>query len=314
MSVVTSFFTRGSARMRKLTNAASGARASSPRAGAAPRVAADDRVAASDRAVATDGADATEVLAVPAKRDAARPGAALQTVTSLATRAASSAAPLIGRAASNAGPLFARAGASAGPFIARAGANAGPLLARAASSAGPLLGRVSRVNPVILAIPIGLVLLGLFVLSPLDDAIVDVLRGPSSSASATANPRPALAPAPFVVPPLSAYGAAFESQGAYPTTTPNGTVEWVVALRNTGSAGWYRGIEGAQAALALPNGAGVAVQSTDYVGPGQVGWFVVKFRARAELGTYNVQLLPRIDGRGPLQDLGIYTVVTVKNP
>ena len=37
--------------------------------------------------------------------------------------------------------------------------------------------------------------------------------------------------------------------------------------------------------------------------------------ARAEPGTYNVQLLPRIDGRGPLADLGIYAVVTVsKNP
>ena len=64
-----------------------------------------------------------------------------------------------------------------------------------------------------------------------------------------------------------------------------------------------------------PDGTGVAVQSTPYVGPGQVGWFVVHFRARAELGTYNVQLVPRIDGRGPLTNLGIYAVVTVsKNP
>ena len=46
-----------------------------------------------------------------------------------------------------------------------------------------------------------------------------------------------------------------------------------------------------------PDGAGVAVQSTDYVAPGQVGWFIVHFKARAELGTYTVQLLPRIDGR-----------------
>ena len=59
------------------------------------------------------------------------------------------------------------------------------------------------------------------------------------------------------------------------------------------------------------NGAGVAVQSTDYVAPGQVGWFVVRYKARAELGTYTVQLLPRIDGRGPLPELGIFMVVTV---
>lgn len=182
-----------------------------------------------------------------------------------------------------------------------------------AAAAGPLIAR-ARGNRIVLAGG-GLILLAVVVIaSPLDDAIGSALR-PGPAPSPTAAPPAALAPAPFQVPPLSAYGAAFESQGAYPTTAPNGTVEWVVALRNTGSAGWHRGIEGAQAALALPDGAGVAVQSTPYVAPGQVGWFVVHFRARAELGTYNVQLLPRIDGRGPLQDLGIYAVVTVaKNP
>ena len=275
------------------------------------------------------GQPSTRVSAAPrvagVKSDDPKTAGATQTVASLATRvtssaapliarAASSAGPLLGRAASNAGPLVTRAAANARPLVSRAASNAGPLIARAASNAGPLAARVARVNPIILAVPIGLVLLGVFVLSPLDDAIVDVLRG-APAPTATGAARPALAPAPFTVPPLSAYGAAFESQGPYPTTTPNGTVEWVVALRNTGTAGWYRGIEGAQAALALPNGAGVAVQTTEYVAPGQVGWFVVKFRARAEVGTYNVQLQPRIDGRGLLPDLGIYTVVTVvKNP
>ncbi|HEY6201409.1 MAG TPA: hypothetical protein VI056_00065 [Candidatus Limnocylindria bacterium] len=291
-SALTSFITRASARMRRVAGAASSVRGPSSSPASAPPRAADVK------------GDA---------RQTAGTGAA-QSVASLGTRVASSAAPFIARAASNAAPLIARVASSAGPLMARAASNAGPLVARAASGTGPLIARISRVHPVILAIPIGLLLLGIFVLSPLDDAIVEVLRG-APSPSATGVPRPALAPAPFTVPPLSAYGAAFESQGPYPTTTPNGTVEWVVALRNTGSAGWYRGIEGAQAALALPNGAGVAVQTTEYVAPGQVGWFVVKFRARAELGTYNVQLLPRIDGRGPLQDLGIYTVVTVsQNP
>ncbi|HUG04998.1 MAG TPA: hypothetical protein VMQ78_00485 [Candidatus Limnocylindria bacterium] len=162
-----------------------------------------------------------------------------------------------------------------------------------------------------------LVLALVVVLSPLGDAIGSALRS-APAASPTAAPpaaTAALRPAPFEVPPLAAYGAAFESQGAYPAVRPNGTVEWVVALRNTGSAGWYRGIEGAQAALALPDGTGVAVQTTPYVAPGQVGWFVVNFRARAELGTYTVPLLPRIDGRGPLPELGIFAVVTVaSNP
>jgi hypothetical protein len=176
-----------------------------------------------------------------------------------------------------------------------------------------LIARV-RGNRVVLGAAALLVVAAVVIVSPLDDAIGNALRsGPAPSA--TVAPRALLVPAPFELPPLSAYGATFESQGPYPTTTPNGNVEWVVALRNTGSAGWYRGIEGAQAALALPDGAGVAVQSTDYVAPGQVGWFVVHFKARAELGAYRVQLLPRIDGRGPLPELGIFTVVTVaKNP
>ncbi|HJW47831.1 MAG TPA: hypothetical protein VJ726_00280, partial [Candidatus Limnocylindria bacterium] len=171
-----------------------------------------------------------------------------------------------------------------------------------------------RGNRIVLGAAALLVIAVVVVVSPLDDLVSSALRG-GPAPSATAAPRALLVPAPFELPPLSAYGATFESQGPYPTTTPNGNVEWVVALRNTGSAGWYRGIEGAQAALALPDGAGVAVQSTDYVAPGQVGWFVVHFKARAELGTYTVQLLPRIDGRGPLPELGIFTVVTVaKNP
>ena len=201
------------------------------------------------------------------------------------------------------------AAAITGPVL----SNLTALGARIASSAGPLVTR-ARANPVVSAGAIGVLVLVAFIVSPLDDAIANALRG-GPAPSPTVAPRAALVPAGFVVPPLTAYGATFESQGPYPTTTPNGTVEWVVALRNTGSAGWYRGIEGAQAALMTPDGAGVAVQSTDYVAPGQVGWFVVKFKARAEVGTYTVQLLPRIDGRGPLPELGIFTVVTVaKNP
>ncbi|MGH2492011.1 MAG: hypothetical protein ACRDF9_10920 [Candidatus Limnocylindria bacterium] len=124
--------------------------------------------------------------------------------------------------------------------------------------------------------------------------------------------QPKLAPATFELPPLDSYRAAFELQAAYPAAAPNGTVEWVVALRNTGSVGWYRGVAGAQAALALVDGTEVAVQTTEYVAPGQVGWFVARFRAPAGPGTHTVALLPRIDGRGELPDLGIFALVTVR--
>ncbi len=126
---------------------------------------------------------------------------------------------------------------------------------------------------------------------------------------------PGLQRATFDLPPLSAYAAAFESQAPYPTARPNSTVEWVIALRNTGSVGWYRGIDGAQASIALPDGSAAAVQSTPYVGPGQVGWFVVHFPAPSQPGVTRIPLRPRIDGRGSLADLGIYVTVTVSpNP
>jgi hypothetical protein len=130
--------------------------------------------------------------------------------------------------------------------------------------------------------------------------------------TANADVMPALVRPAFDVPPLSAYGAAFESQAPYPSASPNGTVEWTVALRNTGSAGWYRGVDGAQASLIQDDGTVVAVQSTQYVGPGQVGWFTARFRVSGQLGTQTVRLRPAINGRGPLPDLGIHAVVTVK--
>ncbi len=126
---------------------------------------------------------------------------------------------------------------------------------------------------------------------------------------------PTLQRASFELPPLSAYSASFETQAPYPKASPNGTVEWVVALRNTGSVGWYLGIDGAQASLVLADGTTAGVQTTPYVGPGQIGWFVVHFAAPSQAGTSKVSLLPRIDGRGSLPDLGIYATVTVQpNP
>ncbi|HET6701729.1 MAG TPA: hypothetical protein VFH14_08000 [Gemmatimonadaceae bacterium] len=130
--------------------------------------------------------------------------------------------------------------------------------------------------------------------------------------SAESAAAPKLVPAQFELPPLDAYRATFQTQASYPTVPANATVEWVVALRNTGSAGWYRGIAGAQAALALTDGTPVAVQTTEYVAPGQVGWFIARFRAPAGHGTHSVALFPRIDGRGELPDLGIFAMVTVR--
>ena len=143
--------------------------------------------------------------------------------------------------------------------------------------------------------------------------VVGVLLQQANPTAGTANAGalPALVRPAFDVPPLGAYGAKFESQAPYPNASPNSMVEWTIALRNTGSAGWYRGVDGAQAALITADGTVVAVQSTQYVGPGQVGWFTARFKAPAETGTHRISLRPVINGRGPLPDLGIYAVVTV---
>ena len=54
------------------------------------------------------------------------------------------------------------------------------------------------------------------------------------------------------------------------------------------------------------------MQTTAYVAPGQVGWFIVHLRAPARPGAHSVPLSPRIDGRGELPNLGIYALVTVR--
>ena len=124
-------------------------------------------------------------------------------------------------------------------------------------------------------------------------------------------PAAPLVAAAFELPPLAAYGARFEAQAPYPTVAPAGRADWVVALRNTGSAGWYRGVAGAQASLVLDDGSPVAVQTTSYVGPGQVGWFVARLSAPRDAGTHVIALHPKIDGRGRLPELGIQARITV---
>ena len=49
-------------------------------------------------------------------------------------------------------------------------------------------------------------------------------------------------------------------------------------------------MDGAQASLILDDGTVVAVQSTQYVGPGQVGWFVAHFRAPSEFACIDAAL------------------------
>jgi serine/threonine-protein kinase len=192
-----------------------------------------------------------------------------------------------------------------------------PVLARLEPllvQARPLLARLPfrPSGPVIFTAAAGLFVVVLVLLAPGSQVRGTGAKGTGVQGTPAASTPSPLASASFAVPPLSSYSAAFVSQAPYPTVAPNGQVEWVVALRNTGSAGWYRGVSGAQASLRLHDGTTAAVQTTPYVGPGQTGWFIVRFQAPGQPGTHTVTLRPSIDGGGLLRDLGIHVVVTVR--
>jgi hypothetical protein len=148
-----------------------------------------------------------------------------------------------------------------------------------------------------------------------------------------AKPSP-LHAAPFaIVSDRDAYHAEWVAQSAYPTARAGQIAEWVVAFKNTGTAGWYRGILGANAALGsaepLNNESAAllgmdpgnwqyasrfAVQTTEYVAPGQIGWFVMQVRAPSSAGTYRFAIRPVIDGVSWLEDYGVYFDLTVLAP
>jgi hypothetical protein len=119
------------------------------------------------------------------------------------------------------------------------------------------------------------------------------------------------------------FHAGWAGQSANPTLAPGQQVTLVLALRNTGYRGWYRGSPGQQANLGtsapldvarpeLGLGNRIATQSTDYVGPGQTGWFEVRVTAPSAPGTYRLDVRGVIDGVTWLEDPGIYWLITVQ--
>ena len=109
--------------------------------------------------------------------------------------------------------------------------------------------------------------------------------------------------------------------------SPGQTATLVVALRNTGYRGWYRGNPGQQANLGTaepldaqrwdldsgwPSASRIATTTTAYVGPGQVGWFEFQVRAPSSPGSYVLRARGVIDGTTWLEDPGIYWTITVR--
>jgi N-acetyl-anhydromuramyl-L-alanine amidase AmpD len=126
-------------------------------------------------------------------------------------------------------------------------------------------------------------------------------------------------------PPTSAsVHASFVSETPYPDISANNAALVSVVLRNTGSTAWRKGTP-QEARLGIPGNASSvaflsdgwptperpAVQQEDIVPPGGTATF--SFRVKGTLsGTFVVPLRGVVDGGAWMDDLGMYTVVTVR--
>ena len=161
--------------------------------------------------------------------------------------------------------------------------------------------------------------------------VVDAARAaPVSRAATPAVTRVAFQiPGKISLPPDSGYHASWSAQSADPTVVIGATAKLVVALKNIGSRGWYNDGAGKQVVIATNDPqdsdrselAGdwlsanrVTSTTTDYVGPGDVGWFEFTVRAPATAGDYRLALRGVVDGVTWLEDDGIFFTIHVRAP
>src|SRR2546427_614285 len=136
-------------------------------------------------------------------------------------------------------------------------------------------------------------------------------------------------PAQVAVPPDSGYHASWTAQSPDPTVVIGSTATLVLALENTGSRGWSNDGSGQQVVIGTDDPpdadrselAGdwlsanrVTSTTTDYVGPGEVGWFEFTVRAPTTAGDYRLALRGVVDGVSWLEDDGIFFMIHVYAP
>ena len=156
-------------------------------------------------------------------------------------------------------------------------------------------------------------------------------------ARAASLPAPPAAPATYArvsqttaqiaLPPDSGYHARWNAQSPDPIVTAGEVATLVVALENTGSRGWRKGVEDQQATLGTsdPQDAEhpelaadwlsanrVTSTTTEYVGPGEIGWFAFAVRAPSTAGDYRLGLRPVVEGVTWLEDDGIFFTIHVR--
>ncbi|TMG55907.1 MAG: CAP domain-containing protein [Chloroflexi bacterium] len=164
--------------------------------------------------------------------------------------------------------------------------------------------------------------------------VVDAARGaPVARAVLTAPtaqvPAHLVIPAKVAAPPDSGYHASWTAQSPDPTVVIGSTATLVLALENTGSRGWSNDGSGQQVVIGTndpPDAdrselAGdwlsanrLTSTTTDYVGPGEVGWFEFTVRAPAAAGDYRLALRGVVDGVSWLEDDGIFFTIHVYAP
>jgi peptidoglycan/xylan/chitin deacetylase (PgdA/CDA1 family) len=119
--------------------------------------------------------------------------------------------------------------------------------------------------------------------------------------------------------------AALYARSGFPTLCPGSSTTVTIAFLNTGSLGWYGnaalGTWGPEPGQDRASTLGVptwsrsnrpAIQSTPYVGPGQVMWFQFGVQAPTTPGTYKLGLRPVLEGQQWLEDPGLTFYVFVK--
>ena len=143
---------------------------------------------------------------------------------------------------------------------------------------------------------------------------------------------PGLAPVAATLGLAGAHAALYARSG-FPTLCPGSTATVTIAIQNTGSLGWYGnaalgtwGPVPGQDHASILGGDGTdaspatswsranrpAIQTTPYIGPGQVMWFQFSVQAPATPGAYKLGLRPLLEGQQWLEDVGLTFSVLVK--
>jgi len=157
------------------------------------------------------------------------------------------------------------------------------------------------------------------------------------AAACTSSVGPGIPPPASVPSGTPGFHAAWYGQSGYMTLCPGDTATATVAMYNSGSNGWVKGVLGQVGYLGTwnpvpgqdqPSALGgdgqfgspstgwprynrVAIQPADYVGPNQVAWFQFGIRGPQTPGTYDLYIRPLIEGAQWMEDYGIFWRITV---